>query len=100
MKARTTPRALRLALLAITLLAVLPMLSACGKKGDPIRPGEQAAEEKSSSQEARGQKIMGGDAARSQNAGRDAATMDARGGNATSRGAAGETADAARGPSF
>lgn len=40
-----TARTLRLSLLAVTLLALLPALSACGKKGDPLRPGEEPAQE-------------------------------------------------------
>jgi len=39
-------RPLRLAILAITLLALLPTLSACGKKGNPVRPGEEPRQEK------------------------------------------------------
>lgn len=39
-------RPLRLAILVITLLALLPTLSACGKKGSPMRPGEEPKQEK------------------------------------------------------
>jgi len=38
-------RTLRFSLLALTLLALLPTLSACGKKGDPVRPGEESVQE-------------------------------------------------------
>jgi hypothetical protein len=34
-------RLVRLAVFAAALLAVIAALSACGKKGDPIRPGEE-----------------------------------------------------------
>ena len=40
-----TPRLIRLAVFAAALLAVLAALSACGKRGDPIRPGEEPAAE-------------------------------------------------------
>ena len=38
-------RTIRLAVFAAALLAVLAALSACGKKGDPIRPGVEPAAE-------------------------------------------------------
>ena len=36
-----------LRLVALALLAALLSLSACGKKGDPIRPGEEPEERES-----------------------------------------------------
>lgn len=40
-------RLIRLAVFAAALLAVIAALSACGKRGDPVRPGQElpAAEE-------------------------------------------------------
>ena len=46
-----TIRVIRLAIFAAALLAVLAVLSACGKKGDPIRPGEEPPEEQSGIEE-------------------------------------------------
>jgi hypothetical protein len=36
---------IRIAIFAAALLAVLAALSACGKRGDPVRPGEEPAVE-------------------------------------------------------
>ncbi len=38
-------RVLRLSIFAVALLVVLIALSACGRKGDLIRPGEEPKEE-------------------------------------------------------
>jgi hypothetical protein len=38
-------RTIRLGVFAAALLAVLAALSACGKQGDPVRPGVEAAAE-------------------------------------------------------
>jgi len=38
-------RTIRFSLLALTLLALPPTLAACGKKGDPVRPGEEPTQE-------------------------------------------------------
>ena len=35
-------KTMRLSVIAVALLAALVALSGCGKKGDPIRPGEEA----------------------------------------------------------
>lgn len=38
-------RMLRFSVLSLTLLALLPALSACGKEGDPVRPGQEPVQE-------------------------------------------------------
>jgi hypothetical protein len=38
-------RLIRLAVFAAALLVVIAVLSACGKRGDPVRPGEAPAVE-------------------------------------------------------
>ena len=40
-------RLIRLAIFAAALLVVLAVLSACGKRGDPVRPGQEPAAEAS-----------------------------------------------------
>ena len=35
------PKLLRLSVLAVGLLAMIAILSTCGKRGDPIRPGDE-----------------------------------------------------------
>lgn len=40
-------RLIRLAVFAAALLVVLAVVSACGKRGDPIRPGQEPAAEQS-----------------------------------------------------